>query len=246
MDDFVLVAAALKLGYAVVAVVGLIRLSGHLDQRAKRTFSDSIEKMAESSQALALYYGLRFLALAVLVGLLIGCTPAQAGTVFPDRYDFRIQSAVKTYWPDYPQWHDWKAQLYQESRLDPAAVSPVGAGGLAQFMPATWADMTRQLRLGAVSPHADIAIDAGAYYMAKLRQVWRRDRTSADRQPLAQASYNAGAGSIIKAQAYCGGARLWVEIAPCLGQVTGTRNAAETTTYVAKIAQWRAMMEARL
>ncbi len=31
------------------------------------------------------------------------------------------------------------AQLYQESGFDPAAVSPAGAQGLAQFMPATWA-----------------------------------------------------------------------------------------------------------
>lgn len=227
-DDFVFTAAFLKLGYALLAVIALIWLSSHLDQRANRPFSESMEKMGTEAQALAIYYGLRFLALAVLVGLLIGCTPAVAGPVFPDRYDSRIQSAVKAYWPDLPAWTDWKAQLYQESRLDPAAVSPVGAGGLAQFMPGTWADITRQLRLGAVSPHADIAIDAGAYYMAKLRQVWRNNRPPTDRQPLAQASYNAGAGNIIKAQAYCGGARLWEGIAPCLGQVTGTKNAHDT------------------
>ncbi len=246
LDDFVITAALLKLGYALVAVIGLIWLSSYLDQRSNRTFSQSMTEMAKEPLALALYYGLRILALAILVGMVVGCTPAQAGPVFPDRYDNRIQSAVKAYWPDYPAWTDWKAQLYQESRLDPAAVSPVGAAGLAQFMPGTWADITRQLRLVAVSPHADIAIDAGAYYMAKLRQVWRRDREPIDRQPLAQASYNAGAGNVIKAQAHCGGARLWAGIAPCLGRVTGAKNAHETTTYVARIAYWRAMMVAGL
>lgn len=245
MDDFFLTAVALKLVYAALAVVGLIWLSSHLDQRAKRTFSDSMDFMAREPQALAVYYGLRFVALALLVGLLIGCTSAQAGQ-FPDKYDRQIKGAVANYWPDYPFWRDWKAQLYQESRLDPAAVSPVGAAGLAQMMPGTWADLTREMRLGAVSPHAEIAIDAGAFYMAKLRTVWRAARPPPQRQPLAQASYNAGAGNIIAAQRHCGGARMWPDIAPCLDRVTGIRNAGETRTYVERIARWRRMMEAGL
>ncbi len=139
-------------------------------------------------------------------------------------------------------WKLWKAQLYQESRLDPAAVSPAGARGLAQFMPATWADVARKLDLKG-SPHDEIAIDAGAYYMAKLRAAWRRDRSPQERNQLAQASYNPGMGNILKAQAYCGGARDWRAVRTCLPLVTGAGHAQETITYVARIERWWRKME---
>lgn len=245
-DDFVLTAAAMKATYAILAVIGLIWLSSRLDQRAGRSFGQSMEEMARDPMALAIYYGARFAGLALLVGLLMGCSAAQAGPVIPSKYDSRIKSAVASYWPDYPAWTAWKAQLYQESRLDPAAVSPVGAAGLAQMMPATWADLTRQMRLGAASPHTEIAIDAGAYYMARLRGQWKRGRTPDQRQPLAQASYNAGTGTIIRAQKLCDGAADWGGISPCLMKVSGPAHARETTTYVARIEQWRRMIDAGL
>jgi len=141
----------------------------------------------------------------------------------------------------------WKAQLYQESRLDPSAVSPVGAAGLAQFMPATWNQIAAELRLGLVDRHAvEPAILAGAYYMAKLRRGWRSERPEDDRQKLAQASYNAGFGSLLAAQSSCGGKALYAEIVSCLPQVTGDKNAHETTTYVQRIWRWWQMMEAGL
>lgn len=245
-DTFVLVAGLLKIGLACFAVVAVIWLSSHFDQRANRTFSQSMDEMAKQPQALAIYYGARIIALCVLVGMLVGCAPAMAGTVMPDKYDGRIHRAVDTYWPDYPRFTSAKAQLFAESRLDPSAISPVGAQGIAQFMPATWHEVTQQLRLGSVSPVHDVAIDAYAYYMAKLRAVWRAGREPADRQPLAQASYNAGAGNIIKAQRVCGGARLWAGIAPCLDEVTGAAHSRETLTYVDRIARYTALVEAGL
>jgi len=181
---------------------------------------------------------------AILIGSM-GCTPATAA-VFPDRYDRDIRRAVATYWPGYPDWLAWKAQLYQESRLDPRVVSPVGAAGLAQFMPATWVEVRRQLRLPpALSPHHDIAIQAGAYYMAQLRAQWSARRPALDRHQLAQASYNAGLGHLLAAQRRCGGAALYAEIIACLPAITG-RHSAETITYVDRIARWRAMMAAGL
>jgi soluble lytic murein transglycosylase-like protein len=172
---------------------------------------------------------------------------SSSASSFPDRYDDDIRSAVKRYWPDYPFWRAWKAQLYQESRLQPDAVSPVGARGLAQFMPGTWADVAREIGAGTASPHeARWAIPAGAYYMARLRRSWSSPRPQDDRHRLAQASYNAGLGNILKAQQRCGGARHYPEIIPCLEAVTGPRNSHETRTYVERIARWWAMMEARL
>ena len=163
---------------------------------------------------------------------------------FTTRYDDEIRIAVRRYWLGAPDWRWWKAQLYQESRLDPSAVSAAGAAGLAQFMPRTWDDVSRQLGWAGISPHvARYAIDAGAYYMMELRQIWRADRSLMERHRLAQASYNAGAGHILAAQKLCHDARLWTEIAPCLAQVTGPDHAAETTGYVDAIARWREMLE---
>jgi len=131
----------------------------------------------------------------------------------------------------------YKAQLYQESLLDPDARSPAGAEGIAQFMPATWEEIIASMGIARAHPReADIAIRAGAYYMSTLRAKWTTWRPEAERMKLAQASYNAGFGSILRAQTVCNGALEWSEIQPCLRTVTG-RHAAETTTYIERI--WR-------
>lgn len=164
---------------------------------------------------------------------------------FPDRYDAQIRESVKRWWGRAPDWRWWKAQLYQESRLDPQAVSPVGATGLAQFMPATWAEMQRRLGLEGVAPtHARHAIDAGAFYMARLRGEWSAPRPFMDRHRLAQASYNAGLGSLLAAQRRCGGVNPYCGIIRCLPDVTG-RHSAETITYVERIRKWQRLMSSR-
>lgn len=158
-----------------------------------------------------------------------------------NKFDDEIKSAVRLWWPDYPFWDAWKAQLYQESLLNPDAISHVGARGLAQFMPGTWDQVVGELKWDkSVSPHSSKrAIQAGAYYMAKLRKSWSAPRPQEDRQKLAQASYNAGFGNILKAQRNCGGANLYDEIIICLPMVTG-RHSKETITYVERIIRWRA------
>jgi len=127
--------------------------------------------------------------------------------------------------------------------LDPAATSPAGAEGLAQFMPATWVDVSRQLGWSGISPHvAKYAIEGGAYYMARLAEIWIVHRPPAERHRLAQASYNAGAGNILAAQRRCQGAPLWNQIKSCLAEVTGAQNARQTIDYVDRIAEWYRLM----
>jgi soluble lytic murein transglycosylase-like protein len=170
---------------------------------------------------------------------------SSAQPFFPDGYDAAIRRAAALYWGDYPDWLSWKAQLYQESRLRPDAISPAGARGLAQFMPGTWQDAVQRLGYPhGVSPHdARYAIEAGAWYMARQRAAWRAPRAALDRQRLAQASYNAGLGHIVAAQQLCGGTNGYAEIIACLPAVTG-RHSAETISYVRMIAHWRALMAA--
>ena len=64
------------------------------------------------------------------------------------------------------------ALIRQESEFDPDAVSPSGAIGLMQVMPATGRQLGRTLKLGPVTarslhrPHINLAI--GTYYLARL------------------------------------------------------------------------------
>lgn len=153
-----------------------------------------------------------------------------------DRYDAKIRSCSGAFLP----W-DWlwlKSQYIAESDLDPGAQSPAGAMGLAQFMRPTWDDVKRELNLPAdATPfQTDHAIRAGAYYMGKLRRAWLKvERTEDDRRRLAQASYNAGIGNVLKAQQLAGNASDYASIIAQLHRVTGDAHAAETRGYVARI-----------
>lgn len=79
-----------------------------------------------------------------------------------------------------------RAILAAESGGDPAAVSPAGAMGLMQLMPATWRALSRTYGLGddPFAPRANIL--AGAAYLRMLR-----DRYGS---PGFLAAYNAGPG----------------------------------------------------
>lgn len=106
-------------------------------------------------------------------------------------------------------------------------------------MPATWADVSSRTGFKGYSTRAvGPAIEAGAYYMAMLRRGWSSPRPSIDRHELAEASYNAGMGNLVKAQKVCGMPVLYTEISACLPCVTG-QNAQETLTYVQRIRHWR-------
>jgi surface antigen len=88
------------------------------------------------------------------------------------------------------------AQIEQESGWDPNAVSHVGARGLAQFMPATWA----QYGQGADPFDPEAAIVAQARYMADLYdQVGSLAANDEDRIRFALAAYNAGPGAVLNA-----------------------------------------------
>lgn len=232
-----------RIAAGLAGLLAMVWFLRWLDRRAGLNFTSVLATLSSNPTALAIYLGARLLAVALLLGILAGCSAAHAGALSEAKYDRAISRAVATWWPDYPDWLSWKAQLYQESRFNPNAVSPVGARGLAQFMPGTWRDVTRALNWASVDPTmAGPAIEAGAYYMATLRRAWSSPRPQDERHRLAQASYNAGLGNILAAQRACGGARDWADISRCLPSVTG-RHAQETLTYVERIARWRAQLE---
>lgn len=162
---------------------------------------------------------------------------------YSDHYDTAIQAACKRYWPMCPDWRWGKGQLIAESGLDPVAKSPAGAEGIAQFMPDTWAEVMNEMGLHGddgmpVVTDAKSAIGAYAYYMDEMWNTWTNPkRGTVDRLRLAQASYNAGAGNLLKAQRLASGAMAYDAIVQALPRVTGAANARQTTDYVARIAR---------
>ena len=92
------------------------------------------------------------------------------------------------------------AQLYQESGFNARAVSPVGAQGIAQFMPGTWPGFGRDENGDGVADPFDIedAIPAAARYDAAIAaQV---ASVPGDRTSLMLAAYNAGPGAVLRYQ----------------------------------------------
>lgn len=100
------------------------------------------------------------------------------------------------------------AQIQQESGCRANALSPVGAMGLTQFMPATARDMGVRFpaELGAVDPlNPYWAITAQVRYLATLQagRYARKGATECDRWAFSLASYNGGEGWLARDQSIC-------------------------------------------
>lgn len=241
VDPMALQSLGLKFVFGVLGVAFLWQAINALRRSQGVTFRDHIWPIiATDPIATAVYNAALLIAMALVIGMALGCGPAHAA-VFPSEYDGTIKAASERYLP----MHDWrllKAQYFQESRLKPAARSPVGAEGIAQFMPKTWEEVAKAMGYGLVDRRlAEPSIMGGAFYMARLRKGWFAPRPERSRIRLTQASYNAGAGSLQKAQKLCGNPSRYQRIIRCLPRVTG-RFSAETITYVQRIRHWFLLM----
>lgn len=110
------------------------------------------------------------------------------------------------------------AQIQQESGGNPNAVSPKGAMGLTQFMPATAA------QYGVDPKDAGSSIQGQAHYMSDLLKMFNGDYTKA------LAGYNAGQGNVQKAVDKYGDN--WLQN---LDKITSPANAEQTRNYVSSI-----------
>lgn len=93
---------------------------------------------------------------------------------------------------------DWRlviALIYQESRFDREAKSPMGAKGLMQLMPRT----AQQMGVTRITDPND-NVRGGIKYLDWLRQRFSEDLPVADRLWFTLASYNAGLGHVIDAR----------------------------------------------
>ena len=103
---------------------------------------------------------------------------------------------VKKYARQYGQ--DWRlitAQMYQESKFDPQAISWVGARGLMQIMPLTGRE------LGFTDLHdPEENIHAGVKYLSQLINRFDAKIPIDERMRLALAAYNVGYGHVLDAR----------------------------------------------
>ena len=163
----------------------------------------------------------------------------------------RFQQTVRLF-EKYGQQYDFDplmlaAQGFQESQLNQAAKSRVGAVGVMQLMPATG----KELKVGDIRI-TEPNVHAGAKYLDQLMTRYFRDAhfSERDRPLFAFASYNAGPANISKMRALATERGLnpdvWfnnVEI------VVAEKMGIETTTYVRNIfkyyASYRLIREAQ-
>lgn len=166
---------------------------------------------------------------------LVLCPSAYSYQQFPDTFNKYFKDVQ--YLLPIPDWRLLAAQCYQESLLKPNAESGVGAQGLCQIMPATYAHLKK------VHPNIDgsvwevkSSILAAALYMQQQYNFWGSNRTLMSHYKLALANYNAGGGNILKSQRICDNKMEYMDIVPpCLFKVTGKQNAKQTVHYVSSI-----------
>lgn len=117
-----------------------------------------------------------------------------------DKYDEYFRKYSKRFFGVAFNWKWFKAQAIAESELVVKAKSKVGARGLMQIMPATFAEIKKKFpELKNIhEPRWNIA--AGIYYDAYLYRLWTAKRPHDEKLKYTFASYNAGFNRILKAQ----------------------------------------------
>ena len=141
-----------------------------------------------------------FMLLVFLPGLVVaGVFKSVEHEHWTDEYDNYFRKYTKHYFGPHIDWHWFKAQGIAESGLSPDASSPVGAVGIMQIMPATYAEIKEKNPhfTQIETPRWNIA--AGIYYDRMLYIKWKKGLPTEQRMTFALASYNAGYGNINKA-----------------------------------------------
>jgi len=132
-------------------------------------------------------------------GGIIGGT-LNGGVPVPQEVVALVESSIQAAGSQFVTESVLAAQLFQESQFNESAVSPVGAQGIAQFMPATWATWGRDENGDGKADPFDMqdAIPAAARFDAHLADMVAA--VPGDRTELMLAAYNAGPGAVLQYQ----------------------------------------------
>lgn len=158
--------------------------------------------------------------------------------VVTDRYDDTFRKYAQRFFGPGYDWRIFKAQAMAESNISMTAKSWVGARGIMQLMPSTFREIrSKNPEIGRID-NAEFNIAAGIYYDRKLYLQWLNQQGETDMQPFMMASYNAGRGTLLRAQGVALGRvldpALWGSIQTVAPDVPRWRHE-ETLTYVERI-----------
>jgi soluble lytic murein transglycosylase-like protein len=163
---------------------------------------------------------------------------AQKATGNQDRFDDTFRKYSKRFFGVGFDWQYFKAQGLAESGLEPNATSRVGARGIMQLMPGTYAMIKgKRTDFGDITdPEWNIA--AGIMHSRGLWLRWKDHETTDERLRFMFASYNAGEGTIMRAKNVARSEQLddrtWSSIEVVAPKVQRWRYR-ETIPYVKKI-----------
>lgn len=146
-------------------------------------------------------------AVAIAVTCAVLATPAtgraQAATRAADRAAQRFDPIFRKYSKRYFgvgfDWRRFKAQAMAESNLDTAATSVVGARGLMQLMPSTFAAIQSARPEFANIDDPEWNVAAGIMHDRYLWKLWATKDDDDERARFMFGSYNAGEGPIKRA-----------------------------------------------
>jgi membrane-bound lytic murein transglycosylase F len=163
---------------------------------------------------------------------------ARAARKIDNHYDPIFRKYSKRYFGVGFDWKLFKAQGMAESDLKPSARSFVGARGIMQLMPSTYAAISsKQPEFKAIDdPEWNIA--AGIMHDRYLWRLWKKDVDDTERYNFMFGSYNAGQGTIGRARGVARANQLidtrWTSIEQIAPAVQRWRYR-ETLGYVKKI-----------
>lgn len=177
--------------------------------------------------------------LRVLTVLLVFASFSEArAEAVTDRYDDTFRKYSKRFFGPGQDWRVFKAQAMAESNLSMNAKSWVGARGLMQLMPRTFAEIQSKNPEFVSIDDAEWNIAAGIYYDSKLWTQWASQSLPGDRRSFMFGSYNAGRTTLLRAQEVARTKNLnhtaWTSIRAIAPEVRNWRHG-ETLGYVEKI-----------
>jgi len=178
--------------------------------------------------------------LRLCLGLFLVAHVATAASASPvtARYDNSFRKYSKRFFGPGFDWRVFKAQAMAESGLDPLATSRVGARGMMQLLPSTYAAVrSNNPELGAIDD-PDCNIAAGIFHDRQLWNGWASASDEQHRDRFTFGSYNAGMMTVLRAQKIARDRllddRIWPSIEVVAPSVTRWRYA-ETFAYLARI-----------
>jgi soluble lytic murein transglycosylase-like protein len=174
-----------------------------------------------------------------MIVLLALCSSSTAlAKTVTDRYDDVFRKYSQRFFGPGFDWRIFKAQAMAESNIDMNAKSWVGARGIMQLMPSTFSEVrSRNPEIVSIDkPEWNIA--AGIYYDRQLWKMWTDQQGEQGCESFMFGSYNAGRGTLLRAQDV---ARLkvldpaiWLNIRSVASEVPRWRHE-ETLVYVDRI-----------